>query len=673
MTESMDKVLRLSNLCVSFDTEDGRVDAVRGVSYELKRGETIGVVGESGSGKSVTHMALLGLLPDSADIRADDLAVVDQDVLGMDERVMRKVRGKKIAMIFQDPMTALNPFLTLGTQIAEMHRLHGGLRGRALVNATVQSLREVGIPKPELRVEQYPHEFSGGMRQRAMIAMMLAANPEVLIADEPTTALDVTVQAQILELLAELQKSRGMSIVLITHDLGVVAGHAKRVFVMYAGRIVESGPTRELFQNPRHPYTRGLLDSLPRLDDEDRGLVPIPGQPPDLSALGEACPFAERCAHVEERCRQEEPELRDLGRPHAVAVDEAEPWASVRRLACHLDLPQHSVALEQSSQRARRMERAEPLLVVRDLAVQFPGKPGMPIRAVDGVDLELRAGETLGLVGESGCGKSTTARALLGLAPVHRGTATLAGDSLLGLSGKAQVRLRARMQMVFQDPYASLDPRMTVGKILAEPLAIHGLARGREKVLRTVELMLQVGLDPKFLNRYPHEFSGGQRQRIGIARALALDPDVLLLDEPVSALDVSIQAQVLNLLEELQHERGLAYLFIAHDLSVVRHLCDRVAVMYLGRIVEIGETKQLFQSPRHPYTRALLSAVPVPDPVIEAERQRILLEGDPPSPDREPIGCAFAGRCQRRSERCGVETPLLTAGATRVACFDPHE
>ncbi|PIE23485.1 MAG: glutathione ABC transporter ATP-binding protein [Planctomycetota bacterium] len=651
-------LLELDGLQVEFRTEDGVVRAVRGLSYSLRRGETLGVVGESGSGKSVSHMALLGLLPPNARIDAEQLQVQDQDLLASSESMFRKIRGRKIAMVFQDPMTALNPFLTLGTQIGEMLHLHRGLRGRKKREAAVQALAEVGIPDPELRVEQYPHEFSGGMRQRAMIAMMLAGDPEILIADEPTTALDVTVQAQILELLHGLQERRGMSIVLITHDLGVVAAYAHRVLVMYAGRIVEMAGCRELFARPSHPYTRGLLGSIPRLDQEGATLQPIGGQPPDLANLPSGCPFRERCSFVEPRCAEEDPQLREIGdgTPH--------------QISCHLELPSFALTSSDAARRLRGVDTA-PLLELRDLKVQFPGRsPGRPIRAVDGVDFTIHQGETLGLVGESGCGKSTTARALVGLAPVQQGEARIGGEDVFGRRGKRLLALRRRVQMVFQDPFASLDPRMTVRSILSEPLEIHRLARGKDKLLRCTELMLQVGLDPRFLNRYPHEFSGGQRQRIGIARALALDPELLLLDEPVSALDVSIQAQVLELLEELRERRGLSYLFIAHDLSVVRHLCDRVAVMYLGRIVETAPAKQLFATPRHPYTQALLSAVPVPDPVVEAERKRVLLPGDPPSPDRDPAGCAFAARCPLATEQCRQETPQLEGEGQLVACWE---
>jgi peptide/nickel transport system ATP-binding protein len=664
-SDPRDVVLELDQLEVAFRTEDGTVRAVRGLSYGLRRGETLGVVGESGSGKSVSHMALLGLLPPNARIDAQRLHLQDQDLQELDERLFRKIRGRKIAMIFQDPMTALNPFLTLGTQIGEMLRLHRGLRGRKKRQGAVQALAEVGIPDPELRVEQYPHEFSGGMRQRAMIAMMLAGDPDVLIADEPTTALDVTVQAQILDLLHELQEQRGMSIVLITHDLGVVAAYAHRVLVMYAGRIVEITDCKELFAHPQHPYTRGLLGSIPRLDQEGAVLQPIGGQPPDLSDLPPGCPFEPRCRYAEDRCKQEDPLLREIG-------DVAGVRATTHGVACHFDLePFELIASSELELRQRGERESEPLLEVYDLEVQFPGRsPERPLRAVGGVSFKIHKGETLGLVGESGCGKSTTARALVGLAPVHAGSAILGGEPVFGRKGKQLLALRRRVQMVFQDPFASLDPRMTVRSILSEPLEIHRLARGKEKLLRCTELMLQVGLDPRFLNRYPHEFSGGQRQRIGIARALALDPELLLLDEPVSALDVSIQAQVLELLEELREERDLSYLFIAHDLSVVRHLCDRVAVMYLGHIVEIAPAKQLFADPKHPYTQALLSAVPVPDPVVEESRERILLPGDPPSPDRDPVGCAFAMRCPIATDKCRVETPMLEGASHQVACWE---
>ncbi len=642
-------LLDVQDLSVTFPSESGPVEAVRGLSYSVAPGEVLGIVGESGSGKSVSSMAVMGLLPRSARI-SGSVRFKGEELLGRSDRQWTKVRGRSIAMVFQDPLSALTPVYTVGDQIAEAITTHQQVNKHVAARRAAELLDLVGIPNAASRSRAFPHEFSGGMRQRVMIAMAIANDPDVIIADEPTTALDVTIQAQILEVFKTAKEATGAAVILITHDLGVVAGFADRVQVMYAGKPVETAPVDEVFSRPTMPYTIGLLGSIPRLDaGRGQPLTPIEGTPPSLVSLPTGCPFVPRCPVRIQKCSEVEPGLDAVTSDHRAACHRAGEIESG-------ELPRDEVftsqvvepsALDRSARDARPA-----VLEVGDLVRRFPLQKGSLFRrtvgavhAVDGISFDIRQGETLGLVGESGCGKTTTIMEILGLMPPQAGSVTVFGKEVRDLTRDERMSVRRDLQVVFQDPMASLDPRLPIADILAEPLRTHGVPRAQRDA-RVRELLEIVGLDPALhLSRFPSEFSGGQRQRIGIARALALEPKLIVLDEPVSALDVSIQAGVLNLLEQLKADLGLSYLFVAHDLSVVRHIADRVAVMYLGRIVELGEVDAVFDAPSHPYTQALLSAIPLPDPVAERARTRILLTGDLPSPANPPSGCRFRTRC----------------------------
>ncbi|HEU4619061.1 MAG TPA: ABC transporter ATP-binding protein [Gammaproteobacteria bacterium] len=666
-------LLEVRDLTVTFPSEAGAVQAVRSLSYDVRPGEVLGIVGESGSGKTVSSLAIMSLLPPHARV-SGSVRFEGRELAGRPDRELSDLRGRRISMIFQDPLSALTPVYTVGDQIAEAILVHRREVGRAAARErAIELLDLVGIPNPSRRAASFPHEFSGGMRQRAMIAMAIANDPKLIIADEPTTALDVTIQAQILDVLGRAREATGAAILLITHDLGVVAGIADRVGVMYAGKLVELGAVDDVFYRPRMPYTLGLLGSIPRPDLGARqALTPIEGSPPSLVALPPGCPFAPRCPMRIERCVEAEPALLEMpasGEAHRAACHRSRE-VEIGNLSS-ADVFPAPAPLPPSAERARA-ERAA-VLEVRGLVKEFAVTKGAvlrrrvgSLRAVDGVSFDLRERETLALVGESGCGKTTTLMEILNMGRADSGRIDVLGHDTAAMTSDERFRVRRNVQIVFQDPMASLDPRLPIGDIIGEPLDAHGVS-GSERAARVGELLALVGLRPEHANRYPQAFSGGQRQRVGIARALALEPKLLILDEPVSALDVSIRAGVINLLERLKAELGLSYLFVAHDLAVVRHIADRVAVMYLGRIVEIGGVEEVFERPAHPYTQALISAAPLPDPHKERARERIVLEGDLPSPLDPPSGCRFRTRCQRfarelddaERRRCIEESPAL--------------
>ena len=692
-------LLEVTDLRVDIPVRSGTVHAVGGVSLSLAPGETLGVVGESGSGKTMVAMSVMRLLPPGARITGGSIKVVGNDITSMREKDVRRIRGRDIGMVFQDPMTSLNPLMTLGSQIAEPVRAHtGASKAEALARAE-EVLGLVGMPRPAERLRNYPHELSGGLRQRAMIATSLACSPKLLIADEPTTALDVTIQDQILALLDDLRARFDMGLLLITHDMGVIADRADRVAVMYAGQLVETGDVEVIFNEMRHPYTQALLESIPGLQaDRSRALYSIPGAPPDLTRPPAGCRFAARCRYVQERCIEEEPRLTaDAGghqfachfpvdgrrAQHLVGVDVAVRGdARVGRPAGERtgELAAEGAG-EVAGEVAGSPDRAlsalgrgdgpEPttvpsgrvLLRLENVVKEFPIRKGLlrrtvgSVKAVSGVSLSVGVGETFGLVGESGCGKTTLGRLMVGLLEPDSGTIEFDGVAA-ATQGVALKRHRKDVQLMFQDPYASLDPRMRVGSILREPLNAQKIGDKRQRAARIRQLLEEVGLPGRALGLYPHEFSGGQRQRIGLARALTVEPRLVVADEPVSALDVSIQSQILNLMWRLQTERELSYVLISHDLSVVRYLADRVGVMYLGKLVEVGPVTDVYEHSAHPYTAGLLEAVPIPDPAKRGTRVP-KVRGELPSPANPPSGCRFRTRCSRAQEICAREEPLL--------------
>lgn len=662
MGRSAEPLLELNDLRVSIDVRHGTVEPVQGVSLQVRRGETLGIVGESGSGKTMTALSVMGLLPEGGHVTSGRIHFDGCELTELDPEEARRIRGLDIGMVFQDPLTSLNPTLRIGDQVGEALRYHKGVSKKEARRRAVEVLHTVGMPRPEQVVDEYPHQLSGGMRQRVMIAMAVVCSPRLIIADEPTTALDVTTQRQILDLLDGLKKRFDTGVILVTHDMGVVAGRADRIAVMYAGRVVEEASAREIFANPQHQYTRSLLAALPeQVGDSREELYTIPGMPPSLREPMTLCPFLPRCPRADEVCRQQAPVRIEVGQGHTHH--------------CHhpagppLERPHSTRGCSRTSERPLVME-------VKGLTKNYPAMGGRVIRhrvgtvsAVADVSFRVREGETLGLVGESGCGKSTIGRLISALEPADSGSITVMGTDIAALRGRRLKALHREVQMMFQDSLAAMDPRMRMDEILTEPMAIQRVSTRTGRRDRVEGLVHDIGLGPDALDRYPHEFSGGQLQRIGLARALVLAPRLIICDEPVSALDVSVQAQVLNLMRRLQAENDLTYVFISHDLSVVRYMSDRIAVMYLGKIVETGPASQVVDHPLHPYTQALVDAIPVADPDRRVQ-DRVVLSGEPGSAVNPGPGCRFADRCPFVREKCRVE-PVLDGGEHQVACHFP--
>ena len=669
-------LLDIRDLHTDIEIRSGVVHALSGVDLHVNAGETLGIVGESGSGKTITALSLMGLLPQGGRVSSGQLILDGQDLTKLSLREKRKLRGTKVGMIFQDPLTSLNPTMKIGLQVCEPLRVHEKLSKKEALERAVEILKRVGMPRPEVVINNYPHQLSGGMRQRVMIAMALVCKPRILIADEPTTALDVTTQMQILDLIDELRDEYQMGVILITHDLGVVAGHTDRVAVMYAGRIVETAPTKTLFTEPKHRYTSSLMAALPeRALAAGTKLFSIPGAPPSLTNLPVGCRFAARCLWATDECRAGYPDLsgddtHTFSCFHPVQKGDESPAALQAKLdtqkngneagAQQAPLVSSKVLLE-VKEASREYESAGSGFFKRDKGV---------VSAVDRVSITVKKGETYGLVGESGCGKSTMGRLIAGLERPSGGSIELDGRDLATLKGRDAVTIHRDVQMMFQDSYAAMDPRMRIDQILAEPMSIQKTGNARQIAERIMEIIEQVGLTEEILDRYPHEFSGGQLQRIGFARSLTLAPDLIVADEPVSALDVSVQAQVLNLMKDLQAELGLSYLFISHDLAVVQYMADRIGVMYLGRIVEEGPAKEVVENPKHPYTKALIDSIPIPDPEFSHDDRAIKLTGEPPSAVNPPEGCRFRPRCPFAGEECKIQ-PTLTDERHRVACHHP--
>ncbi len=662
-------LLSVENLVTRFENNEQAVCAVDGVSLTIQRGETYALLGESGCGKSMTSFSIMRLLPPSGRVVAGRVLFDGEDLMQLSDGAMRRIRGRRVAMIFQEPMSSLNPVVTIGEQIAESVRLHQGLKGRAVKEKVVALLNDVGIADSQQRYGDYPHQLSGGMKQRVMIAIALAGEPELLIADEPTTALDVTIQAQVLTLLKRLQQKRGMALLLITHDLGVVSTMADRVGVMYAGQLVEEATREQFITEAKHPYSQKLFESLPDINKREQPLAVIHGAVPSLTEKFSACRFAARCDFSDDRCHQQLPPWFDLGegqRARCHRFDSA-THSAVNNSTHHLP--------DQSWQKNSRDSAATTLLDVKDLKVHFQLRQGIFSRqsgylyAVDGVSLRLNRGATIALVGESGCGKTTVGKAILQLNRPTGGEVLFAGEDLCQLSEAALRKRRNEFQIIFQDPFSSMNPRMKVAEIIREGMVTLGIGTATEQSARIDQLLTQVGLPLEARDRYPHEFSGGQRQRICIARALAVNPRLIICDEPTSALDVSVQAQILNLLKQLQREMGLSYLFITHNLSVVAYLADEVAVMYLGRIVEQGRVDDLLNHPKHPYTQALISAIPTINK--EDGREVVQLQGELPSPAAPPAGCHFHTRCPQVMAQCLTRYPASSplSDSHRVSCF----
>ena len=752
----MAPVLDIQNLSTHIKLTSSVVQAVGNVDLQVEAGETLGVVGESGCGKSMTGLSIMGLLPPGGSIVSGSIKLNDREIVGLKDEELRRIRGNDIAMIFQDPLTSLDPTKTIGYQVAEPVRLHRNASKAEALDRAVEVLNLVGLPRPKERLKDYPHQLSGGLRQRVMIAMALACEPKLLIADEPTTALDVTIQAQILALLRDLKERLGMAMLLITHDMGVIAGHADRVNVMYAGRVVETADAAVLFEEMHHPYTQALLASIPQLNqDTKKALHAIPGLPPDLAHLPQGCRFAARCTRATDKCRAEEPSLAGKTFEHrfscwhpvdgpltlavigqggpdaastglvgsdATSLNEAAASDKIGYVAdasladagpseAASEAPEaQPVTAEEPADAEdaavvvvaagltetadgrlevteRRVEVAAangngvaPLLELRNLVKEFPITSGAilqrrvsSVKAVSDVSFAVPAGTTFGLVGESGCGKTTIGKLIVALERPSSGSISVNGEDVSKLHRADLRRKRRDLQLMFQDPQSSLDPRMRVGTIIAEPLAVQHIGSKRAQRERVFELLSEVGLPRNAVERYPHEFSGGQRQRIGLARALTVNPRLVVADEPVSALDVSIRAQVLNLMKRLQASHGLTYVVISHDLAVVKYMADRIGVMYLGKMVELGSGDDIYHRAAHPYTAGLIATIPVPDPTAERAKTGTTIKGELPSPVNPPSGCRFRTRCPFAQDRCAAEEPELRSfGPGHVAaCHFP--
>jgi peptide/nickel transport system ATP-binding protein len=755
----MAPVLEIADLSTHIKLTTSVVQAVGNVDMQVSAGESLGIVGESGCGKSMTGLSIMGLLPPGGAIVGGSIKLDGRELAGLKDEELRQIRGNEVAMIFQDPLTSLDPTKTIGYQVAEPVRLHKNASKTEAEDRAVEVLSLVGLPRPKERLADYPHQLSGGLRQRVMIAMALACEPKLLIADEPTTALDVTIQAQILALLKDLKDRLGMAMLLITHDMGVIAGHADRVNVMYAGRVVETAEVRELFTEMHHPYTQALLASIPQLDQDARkALHAIPGLPPDLSHPPQGCRFAARCSRADDKCRTDEPPLSgktfehrfscwhpvdgplalavigasgpdaastglvapdaeimaettpppdkagyasefvadapladapaaelpaaEVGEPDGAAAAEeppAGPEPIVVAAGLEVTADGRIEVTERAVQAAADGNGVPALLELRNLVKEYPITTGLlqrkvaSIKAVSDVSFSVPAGTTFGLVGESGCGKTTIGKMIVALEKPNSGSVTLGDLEVSRLRGNELRRQRRDLQLMFQDPHSSLDPRMRVGSIIGEPLAIQRLGSRRAQRDRVFELLGEVGLPRNAVERYPHEFSGGQRQRIGLARALTLNPKLIVADEPVSALDVSIRAQVLNLMKRLQASHGLTYVVISHDLAVVKYMAERIGVMYLGKLVELGSGNDIYERAAHPYTAGLIATIPVPQPAVEQAKTGAAIRGELPSPVNPPSGCRFRTRCQFAQELCAAEEPLLRSfGPGHVAaCHFP--